>query len=180
MSTNEFHICGILDPKVELLQTDIMGFSILPSSKTLSAYRREGIENIAVGIGSKGSHLKRQDIYNEALKAGFSLPKILHQTAYISDSSEIHSGTQIFANCVINSNVKIFENSVLNSMSVVEHDSIIEQNVFTGSGVVICGEVIVEKNSFIGANSTIVPRSRIKAESFIKAHTRHVTSNRNN
>ena len=170
-SSKIYEIVGILDPNIEKEKNEVMGFPLLPSSISLSAFRSDGIENVAVGVGSKGDNQTRLRLFDDALTAGFYLPPIIHKTAYISDAASVSAGCQIFAKCVLNVNSSISPNTVINSHSVVEHDTFVGHNVFTGPGVVICGSVMIEENSFIGANSTITPNSIVKAGSFIKANT---------
>ncbi|MDC0476529.1 hypothetical protein OAN83_01885 [Alphaproteobacteria bacterium] len=171
ISSKNYEIVGILDPKIEKERNEVMGFPLLSSSVSLSTYRSDGIENLAIGVGSKGNNLTRLRLFEEASTAGFFLPSILHKTAYISEAASVSAGCQIFASCVLNANSVISSNTVINSHSVVEHDSFVGKNVFTGPGVVICGSVMIEKNCFVGANSTITPNSVVKAGSFLKANT---------
>lgn len=170
-SSKNYEIVGILDPNIEKERNEVMGFPLLPSSIPLSAFRSDGIENVAIGVGSKGNNLTRSKLFDDATRSGFCLPPIMHKTAYISDAASVSAGCQIFAKCVLNVNSSISPNTVINSLSVVEHDTFVGENVFTGPGVVICGSVMIEKNSYIGANSTITPNSIVKAGSFIKANT---------
>lgn len=170
-SSKIYEIAGILDPNVEKERNEVMGVPLLPSSISLSTFRSDGIENVAIGVGSKGDNLTRLRIFDDALTAGFCLPPIMHKTAYISDDASVSAGCQIFAKCVLNVNSLISPNTVINTHSVVEHDTFVGHNVFTGPGVVICGSVMIEENSFIGANSTITPNSIVKAGSFLKANT---------
>ncbi len=169
-STNMYKPIGILDEKKKVGEK-VLGIPVIGNDDLLSKLVLEGIKNVAIGLGSSGDNTLRKKVFSKAKKFGYEVPSILHQKACISEFAKIKDGVQIFANSVVNANTVIDENSVINTSNVIEHDCFIGKNIFTGPGVVICGNVNVQENVFIGSNSTLTPNLIIKKNIFVAAHS---------
>ena len=122
-----------------------------------------------VAIGS--SQKIRLKIYNFLKKKGFNLPKLIHKSAYISKTSKILNGSQIFANTNIGPNSIIGEGCIINNNANVDHDCKLGNGVHIAPGSVLCGGISVGNNTLIGANSTILPYLKIGSNCIIGAGT---------
>ena len=169
-SSNIYQIIGIVDKNKPKGQ-NILGIPIIGNDEDLKKIFNEGIINAAIGIGSSGDNRTRNKVYSMACNIGFNFPSIIHSKSYISKFSTLKNGVQVFANSVINANTTIHNNTVINSNNTIEHDCVIKENVFTGPGIVVCGNSIVKSNVFIGSNSTLTPNSKIEKNCFISANT---------
>ncbi len=169
-SSNIYKPIGIIDKEKQVGQK-VLGIPVIGNDDLLNKLVLDGIKNVAIGLGSSGNNMLRKKIFTKAKKLGYNIPSIVHHKAYVSEYAEIKCGVQVFANSVINSNTFIDENSVINTSNVIEHDCVIGKNIFTGPGVVICGNVNVQENVFIGSNSTLIPNLTIKKNIFIAAHS---------
>lgn len=124
-----------------------------------------------VPLGFQEMNRLRESKYSESKAKGYSL------ASYVS-SRILVSGTPIFGeNCfilegsVFNYDVKVGNNVVMWSSNHVGDLSVIEDNVFISSHVVLSGEVTIGANSFLGVNSTISNYVRVGARSYIGANT---------
>ena len=122
-----------------------------------------------VAIGS--SQKIRLKIYNFLKKKGFNLPKLIHKSAYVSRTSKILNGSQIFANTNIGPNSIIGEGCIINNNANVDHDCELGNGVHVAPGSVLCGGISVGNNTLIGANSTILPYLKIGSNCIIGAGT---------
>lgn len=135
--------------------------------------------SFTVAIGS--SQVARFKVFKKLKKIKCELPVIVHTNSYISKSSKIKEGCQIFANVNIGPNTIINENCIINNNSNVDHDCVIGHSVHIAPGAILCGEVNIGNNSLIGANSTILPRIKIGSNVTIGAGsvvTKNIPSNK--
>lgn len=110
--------------------------------------------DIFIAIGYKKTNTIRRTRFDQVKASGFSL------ASYISTKA-INFATKIGDNCFI------LESNVLQPFSEIEdcvtmwsgnhlgHHSVLKQNCFVASHVVISGKCIVGQNSFIGVNASI-------------------------
>lgn len=96
----------------------------------------------------------REEIYNIGKKKGYSF------TSYISPDANVNTN-DIGENCFIfeQNNIqpytKIGNNCILWSGNHIGHHSVLEDNIFITSHVVISGNCNIKKNSYIGVNASL-------------------------
>ena len=163
-----YKLQGIIDPKIKKGEK-IFGVKVLGNDKILLSLKRQGLKNLALGIGSDGNNQKRLKVWRDLKKKGFNFPALIHKNSYTSKNSVIGQGSQVFNHSVVNAGARIGEISVINTSTIIEHDCRIGNNVFTGTRATICGGVIVEDNTFIGAESCILPKVKVKNNVLIAA-----------
>ncbi len=105
-----------------------------------------------IGIGDNEI---REKIYNLIIAKESEILTLISQSASISKTASIGSGTFVNKNVSINAFAKIGKNVILNTACIIEHDCIIEDSVHIAPGAVLAGNVTVGERSFIGANSVI-------------------------
>lgn len=163
----QYEIVGIVD-KPKFYGTKVLGYSVIGSDNDLKLLAKK-FNYAFITVGQIKSPSQRIKLYNLAIKAGFSFPKIISPNAYVSKHTKIGSGTIIMHNAVINSNVVIGENCIINSKALIEHDCDISNHCHISTTAVINGGVKIGANCFIGSNSTTAENTFIKNGSFIKA-----------
>jgi sugar O-acyltransferase (sialic acid O-acetyltransferase NeuD family) len=97
----------------------------------------------------------REEKYLESKRKGYKLVSYVSPLAVVFDNVEIGENCFILENNVIQPFVKIGNNNTLWSGNHIGHHSIIEDNCFLSSHVVVSGGVKIESNCFIGVNSAI-------------------------
>lgn len=163
----KYEIVGIID-KPEFNGTKVLGYSVIGNDNDLK-YLAKKYKYGLITVGQVKSPSQRIKLYNLAVKAGFSFPKIVSPNAYVSKHAKIGNGTIIMHNAVINSNVTIGENCIINSKALIEHDCLISSHCHVSTAAIINGGVKIEACCFIGSNSTTAENTLIKESSFIKA-----------
>ncbi|BCJ87826.1 PglD-related sugar-binding protein [Effusibacillus dendaii] len=123
---------------------------------------------IAIGYNNLEARWK---IYEKVVAHGFEVPKLVHPTALISGSSQIHKGAIVMMGAIADMNSEIHELAVLWPGVVVSHDSVIQENTFLSPNSTVCGFVTVGKHSFIGAGAVIADHTLVPSNSFIKANS---------
>lgn len=126
-------------------------------------------DNAIVTIGSEGNTTPRRDYFAKLESAGFTLPTLIHPTAYVSPQSTIARGCIIQVNAFVGPGTSIGANSILSTHAVLEHDSILGEHVYMAPGSVICGSVTVGDGTFIGAGATVIQKITIGAGCVIAA-----------
>ena len=106
-------------------------------------------------------NIDRYKISKKLSDLGFKSVKLLSINAYVSPSSSIMDGVQIFANSVIMPKVYIGEYSSISPSVTISHECIIGKGVFMGAGTTLCGEIEIGEFTVIVAGTTILPRIKI-------------------
>lgn len=86
-------------------------------------------------------------------EAGYQLPVIVSDRAYISPSAKLNAGTIAEAGAVVNTNVIISKGCILSIGAMIDHDT------FVGEGCHIESGVVVMPNSIVMAGTTIKENS---------------------
>mgnify|MGYP004474043333 FL=1 len=132
----------------------------IPIYYDIEELKRFENEYFTVGIGYD-HNIDRYKISKKLSDLGFKSIKLISTKAYVSPSSSIMDGVQIFANSVIMPKVYIGEYSSISPSVTISHDCIIGKEVFMGAGITLCGEVEIGEFTVIGAGATILPRIKI-------------------
>jgi len=174
-----YEIIGIIDLEQNMGQY-INGIEVLDSDENLIKYKKSGVENAFISVGSIGNTSVRRKLYNLAKKIEFNIPTIIDYTAIISSDATIGSGTFVGKGTIINTKSIIGSNCIINSGSIIEHDCSVDDFVHIASGATLCGGVQVGKNTHIGANSTVIQYKTIGENVIIGAGsvvTKNIKSN---
>ncbi len=98
------------------------------------AEMREKYDTAIVALGNNESRMKYHQMLQEC---GYTVPTLIHPTAYISPDAEILEGCIIRAKYVVNRYVKLGEATILNVGALIDH------HVEIGAGChILMGSVI--------------------------------------
>lgn len=98
------------------------------------AEMREKYDTAIVALGNNESRMKYHHMLQEC---GYTVPTLIHPTAYISPDAEISEGCIIRAKCVVSRYVKLGEATILNVGALIDH------HVEIGTGChILMGSVI--------------------------------------
>lgn len=104
----------------------------------------------------------------QALKArGYTCASYVSSRAFVWHNVEVGENCFIFENNVIQYKVKIGNNVVLWSGNHIGHQTVIQDNVFISSHVVVSGYCEVGANSFLGVNSSVANDVKIAPDNLI-------------
>ena len=161
---DKFKIAGLIGKKEELGRK-VCGYTIFGIDNDLPDLFKK-YTNAHISIGQIETD-KRNNIYNQILNLGFSLPTIISPNAYVSDHADIGNGNIVMHGVVINAGVKIGNNCIINTNALIEHDvqigdechistnSILNGNVKIGTGTFIGSSACIKNNISIGKNCII-------------------------
>ena len=108
---------------------------------------------VAIAIGDNAA---RREWFDKAMAAGWSLPNIVHPTAFVSEYAQLGRGNIVNAGAIINARVVIGDNCIINTGAIVEHETQIESHCHIGPGARIAGRVKIGGESFLGIGSIVI------------------------
>jgi len=155
LSSNQYEIVGLLDPKSSLQGKEVLGVPVLGGDHGLEDLTALGIHNFFIGLGSVGDCSRRKSLYEHAVNRGMNAINAVHPSAIISKSAELGAGLTIMAGAIINASAKLGANVIINTAAVIEHDCVVEDHVHIATGARIAGGVTLHKGAHIGIGATI-------------------------
>lgn len=165
---NKFQITGILDPQLKVGQ-QIKGIPVLGTDAELSRLQEQGLQNIAIAVGSVKSNLLRKTLFDQSRDLGLSIPPLVHQRAILSADVTLSEGVQVMAGAIIQTDTSIGVGAVINTGTQVDHDCRIGNHVFLSPGVVLSGGVSVGDHSFVGAGAVVIQGVKIGDNAVVAA-----------
>ncbi|WP_091167713.1 acetyltransferase [Paenibacillus sp. 1_12] len=164
-SKEDYCVKAVLDDKYDQLTSngDIYTGPISSAQHIISLY--EGIKFI-IAIGNNEI---RQSIVSKLGLSHESYISLVHETAVISPSAFVGSGTVIMANAVVQADAIIGRYTIINTSAIIEHDNCIGDYVHIAPRATLTGDVKVKHGCMIGAGATIIPGLSIGERSVIGA-----------
>lgn len=95
---------------------------------------RSQCDTAIVALGNNETRLK---YHNELKRCGYTIPVLIHPTAYVSPTATISSGCIIRAKAVISRDAKIGEACILNVGALIDHHVEIEYGCHILMGAVV-------------------------------------------
>lgn len=127
-----------------------MGIEVIGTS--LDAFKNINDCDIFIAIGNNNIREKIQD---KLLKAGASIPVLIHPSAVIGDRVELGEGTVVMAGAVINCCTKIGSGCIINTGATIDHDNYLDDYVHISPGVHTAGTVKIGKGTWLGIGSVV-------------------------
>ena len=165
-STNEFVIHGLVDNSEDI--ESVLGYAHIGSDKELEKIKKD-TENAIVTVGQIKTSGLREKLYERLIELGFTTPRIISPSAYVSQHSKIGSGSIVMNSSIVNASAVIGLNCILNNNSLIEHDAKIGDHCHISTGAIINGGAKIGKNTFIGSGSVIKQGVKIGNNCLISA-----------
>jgi UDP-N-acetylbacillosamine N-acetyltransferase len=108
-----------------------------------------------VGIGN--NHLRRE-LLEKLQSYGYSIPVLIHPTAYVSRSAQIGKGTVVEPKAIVNTASRVWDRCIISVGAIVDHDVILEECVHVNAGA-ICK-----------AGSTVTAEIKLEAGQVVKGY----------
>lgn len=109
----------------------------------------------------------RTRFYEEAKQKGFKPASYISSRAFVWQNVELGEHCFIFEDNTIQPFVKVGNNVIMWSGNHIGHHSVIKDNVFISSHVVVCGFCELEENGFYAVNSSIANNVKVEADNFL-------------
>lgn len=132
------------------------GYPVLGNDNILSDYLKNGVNNIALGIGGFKDNIQRTKLYNKFTGLGFNIINAIHPKTSVSKSVSIGNGVVVFPGVALNTEVKIGNNVIIATGSTIDHETEIGSNTLVSAGVTIGANVIIGEGTLCALGSKIV------------------------
>ncbi|MEM7078502.1 MAG: hypothetical protein AAF513_07735 [Pseudomonadota bacterium] len=93
--------------------------------------------------------------------ASHQLVNLIHPSTVVSPSAQLGRNVLLEALVYVGMNARIEDGVLVNSRSGIEHDNVLGQCAFLGTGVTLCGHVTIGTRAFIGGGATVKPGVRV-------------------
>ena len=150
-----YELVGLLDPKPELWDTQVLGAPVLGDDGILADLYRQGVYHAFIGLGGTGDNRPRKQLYERALREAFQPVQAIHSKAVVSASAQIGKGLTVMAGAVINAAAIVGDNVIINTGAIVEHDCIVGDHAHIATGARLASTVRVGQGAHIGAGATV-------------------------
>jgi len=168
LDQKKFKVVGIIDVPSKV-GAKVLGVPIVGSDSDLPKYRKKGIGNCFLTIGSIGNPELRIGLYKLAKRAGFKFPNIISLDAIVSPYIKLGEGNYIAPGAIVNAGAVIGDNCIVNTGAIVEHDCILGDFVHISPGSILSGGVQVGNNTHIGSGASVIQYIKIGSGAFIGA-----------
>ena len=105
-----------------------------------------------VGIGNNKF---RDELLSRLEQEGFTIPVLIHPTAYVSKSAVIGKGTLVEPMAIVNANSKIGTGCIISVGSIVDHDAVLEDCVHVNAGAICKAGSFVSKETKLEAGQVV-------------------------
>lgn len=105
------------------------------------------ISGYILGLGNMKIRRRLIELYSK--KTNLKPVTIIHPDAVIASNASIGDGTLIECGCLVTPNPVIGKHCVVNTMTGVNHDNVLEENVYLASGITLSGGVKIQQDTLI-------------------------------
>jgi sugar O-acyltransferase (sialic acid O-acetyltransferase NeuD family) len=165
----EFEIVGLLDRRVELHGSTMLGIPVTGDDTQLQAYYEKNVRHAFIGVGGVGNTQPRRLLYEEARGNGFEVVSAVHPGAWVSEFAKIGHGATVMAGAIINTGARLGDNVVVNTGAIIEHDCEIGDHVHIASGACLAGTVLVNAGAHIGLGARVKQNITIGSNAIVGA-----------
>lgn len=120
-----------------------------------------------VAIGDGQLNRLRRRLFDQAKTAGYRLASYVSSAAFVWRNVEIGENCFVLENNVLQPFTKLGDNVTLWSGNHIGHRSVIEDDVFMASHVVVSGFCRIGARSFLGVNAALAPHVSVAEDNFI-------------
>lgn len=110
-------------------------------------------DSVFCGIGDNGI---RKRLHDQARALGFSIPVLIHPTAYISPTSVIEFGTVVEPKAIVNTNAVVHSGCIISVGAIVDHDTYIGEFAHVNAGAIIKAGAKVESFRKLEAGEVVM------------------------
>jgi sugar O-acyltransferase (sialic acid O-acetyltransferase NeuD family) len=151
---SEFEVAGFTVDGAFLTQPEFLGRPVLPFERIGEEFPPERYQ-LFVAVGYVGLNAVRAEKVKAARAKGYRLVSYLSSRATVFPGFDLRENCFILEDNTIQPFASVGANVTLWSGNIIGHHSIIEDDVFLSSQIVVAGGVRIGQGSFVGANVTI-------------------------
>lgn len=106
-----------------------------------------------VGIGNNRLRGQLQELLE---RAGYTVPALIHPTAYVSKTALIGSGTVVEPKAIVNTGACIGKGCIVSVGGIVDHDAVLGDFVHVNAGSIVKGGAAVEEYTKLEAGQVVL------------------------
>ncbi len=159
-------ITGFLDEASARHAELFYGAQILGGADWLTSPGADRHCEVFVAIGDNAARARCLEV---AMRAGYSIPILVHPMATISPTARLAAGTIVMAGAVVQATAVIGPGGIVNTGASVDHDCVLGQCVHIAPGARLAGQVEIGDRAFIGLGAVVIPRIRIGHDGIVGA-----------
>lgn len=156
----DYRIEGFIDDGLSPGE-EVMGLPVLGGAEVLGKYRARGIGQAANAVGGIGDIRSRVQVAKRLRAVGYSLPTLVHPTAFVEASAQLATGVQVFPLAYVGSQAQLANGVIVNTAAVVSHDCRLDQHANIAPGSLLAGAVEVGEFTLVGMGVTINLEAKI-------------------
>ena len=135
-------------------EDDFKGLPVVPLDRLVSVYPPTEYHAF-VAVSSTQLNRVRRRLYDTVKASGYNCVSYVSSHAFVWHNVEIGENTFIFENNVVQHKVRVGVNVILWSGNHIGHQTVIEDDCFITSHVVVSGFCRVGRGSYLGVNSSV-------------------------
>jgi sugar O-acyltransferase (sialic acid O-acetyltransferase NeuD family) len=163
---SEYEVVGFSVEAAYLTKHELFGLPIVPFEQIESHFAPGDVYFYAALVYSQLNRLRTR-LYQAAKAKGYKPASYVSSRAIVWHNVELGEHCFIFENNNLQPFVKVKSNVVLWSGNHIGHHSVVQDNCFIASHVVISGFCNIGINSFIGVNATLANNITIGENNWI-------------
>lgn len=159
-----YKILGILDYNYSKEKEEyVCGIPVIgtDSDEVLSYLYEKGVRIACNSVASLANLQLREREYCKLKEHGFSLPVIVHPTAYVEESAILEEGVFVHAHAYVGSEAIVQHNTFINTNAIVSHDSKIGYSNFLAPNATVAGIVETGACTLVGMCATLLSRIKV-------------------
>ena len=114
---------------------------------------KDKYSDVFCGIGNNNV---RKQLLDQAKELGYSIPVLIHPTAYISPSAVIEAGTMVEPKAIVNTNTVVHRGCIISVGAIVDHDVIVNEFVHVNAGAIVKAGASVESGRKLEAGEVVL------------------------
>jgi UDP-perosamine 4-acetyltransferase len=168
-SRGRFEVVGLVDDDPGLEGETRLGTPIETDPGALKGFHVSGVAHAFVGIGGVVNRSTRRTARERLQALGFTLPPVVHATAWVSPDARLGAGVQVLAQAVVNAGAVLEDGAIVNTGALVEPDIDVGSGAHLGPRAVIGGATHLGEDVHVGIGAVVIENVRIGAGAFIAA-----------
>lgn len=107
-------------------------------------------------FGGIGNNKVRKQLLDQAKELGYSIPVLIHSTAYISPSAVIEDGTVVEPKAIVNANTVVHRGCIISVGAIVDHDATVNEFAHVNAGAIVKAGARVESGRKMEAGEVVL------------------------
>ncbi|MEI7842010.1 MAG: acetyltransferase [Gallionellaceae bacterium] len=163
---SEYKVVGFAVESAHLKRNELFGLPIVPFEQLEDHFSPVEVEFYAALVYTQLNRLRTR-FYQTARAKGYRPASYISSRAFVWHNVQLGEHCFLFEDNTVQPFVKIGNNVVLWSGNHIGHHSVVQDNCFVASHVVISGFCDIGRNSFIGVNATLANNVTIGEDNWI-------------